>query len=149
MRWFTLILVVVLVGCGYRTAATPPFAAAQGVLDGIAANHPNLQRLTLHAVPADKSDSVQIASTVAERRGTPSDPEDLEALSTGKEVILDEPGALDVTVPILMTDGKPTAVVGVTLKMKEGADRDALVKEAHAIAEEFAKAIQAAAKPLW
>lgn len=151
MRWVPLLLLVVLVGCGTKTPApaAAPFAAAQSVLDGVASSHPNLQRLTLHAVPAGKTQSTQVASTMAERRGKVSDPEDLEALSTGKEVILDEPGAIDVTVPILMVDGKPTAVAGVTLTMKEGADRDALVKEARDIAQELAKAVQAAGKALW
>ena len=86
---------------------------------------------------------------MADRRGKPSDPEDLEALKTGKEVILEEPGAIDVTVPILVVDGKATAVSGVTLAFQEGADRDALVSEARAIAQELEKAIQAADKPLW
>ena len=156
MRWITLVLFVVLVGCGSQNDAksgagdgAAPFSAAQEILDGVASRHANLQRLTLHAVPADKAECTQIASTMPERRGKPSDPEDLEALRTGKEVILDEPGAIDVTVPILMADGKPTAVAGVTLAAKEGADRDALVVEARAIAKKLEEAIRAADKPLW
>ena len=156
MRWVTLTLFVALVGCGSQNdtengaeGGATSFTAAQEILDGVAAGHPNLKRLTLHAVPAGKSECTQIASTMASRRGKPSDPEDLNALSTGKEVILDEPGAIDVTVPILATDGKPTAVTGVTLALKDGADREALLAEARAIAEELAAAIQAAGKPVW
>ena len=156
MRWITLVLFVVLIGCGPQQDAengagegAAPFSAAQEILDGVAARHASLQRLTLHAVPADKAECTQIASTMSERRGKPSDPEDLDALRTGKEVILDEPDAIDVTVPILMADGKPTAVAGVTLALKEGADRDALVSEARAIAQELEKAIQSAGKPVW
>ena len=156
MRWITLALFVVLVGCGSQDDAetgagdgAAPFPAAQEILDGVAARHANLQRLTLHAVPADKSECTQIASTQPGRRGKPSDPEDLEALRTGDEVILDEAGAIDVTVPILAVDGKPTAVAGVTLALNEGADRDDLVSEARAIAQELEKEIQSADKPLW
>ena len=154
MRWIVLVLAVSLVGCGAQEEAptddaAAPFPEAQKVLDGIAAKHANLKRLTLHTIPTGKTECTQIASTMAARRGKPSDPEDLEAMKTGKEVILDEPGALDVTVPILVVDGTPTAVTGVTLAMEEGADRDALANEARAIAQEFEKAIKAAEKPLW
>jgi ligand-binding sensor protein len=152
MRRITLVLLVLLVGCGSQNDAgdgATSFSAAQKVLDGVAAQHANLKRLTLHAVPAGKTECTQIASTRADRRGRPSDPEDLEALRTGKEVILDEAGAIDVTVPILVADGKAAAVTGVTLTLKDGADRDSLLNEAHAIAKELEKAIQSAAKPLW
>ena len=152
MRLVTLVLLVLLVGCGSQYDAgdgAASFSAAQKVLDGVASQHANLKRLTLHAVPAGKSDCTQVASTMADRRGKPSDPEDLEALRTGKEVILDEEGAIDVTVPILVVDGKATAVTGVTLTLKEGVDRDSLLKEARAVAKALEKAIQAAPKPLW
>lgn len=155
MRYITLVLCLALVGCGYQSASdgdsgtsAADFSDAQKVLDGVASKHTNVKRLTLHAVPAG-GECTQIASTMASRRGKPSDPEDLEALSTGKEVVLDEEGAIDVTVPILMKDGKPTAVAGVTLAMAEGADREKLIGEARAIAQELAQGISAADKPLW
>jgi hypothetical protein len=106
-------------------------------------------RLTLHAVPEGKTECTQVASTAKKRRGKPSDPEDLEAMKTGRQVVLDEPGAIDVTVPILRKGNKPTAVAGVTLRAAEGADRAALVNEARAIAEELAVAVRAAGKPVW
>jgi hypothetical protein len=156
MRWVTFVLVGVLAGCGGKDetgksgqSGAAQFAAAQGVVDAIAKRHPEVKRLTLHAVPAGKSGAVQLASTMATRRGKPSDPEDLEALRTGKEVVLDEKGALDVTVPILVADGKPGAVTGVTLEMPEGSDREALIAEARAIAAEVEKEVRAAGKPLW
>jgi hypothetical protein len=156
MRWVMLVLFVCLVGCGSENDAengagddTVPFSTAQEILDGVASRHANLKRLTLHAVPTDEAACMQIASTMAARRGKPSDPEDLDALRTGNEVILDEPDAIDVTVPILVADGKPTAVAGVTLALKAGDDRDVRVKEARAIAQELEKEIRAASKPLW
>ena len=128
---------------------TTSFAAAQAIVDGVAARHADLERLTLHAVPAGKTETTQIASTMAARRGKPSDPEDIEALRTGQEVVLDEAGAVDLTVPIMLTDGKATAVAGVTLKAADDADHDALVKKARAIAKELEKEIQAAGKSIW
>lgn len=156
MRWILIVALGLLVGCGSQNGTgtgdgegAVPFPDAQKIIDGVAANHPNLTRLTLHAVPTGKAVCTQLASTMAGRRGKPSDPEDLKALETGEEVILDEEGALDVTVPILMKDGKPTAVAGVTLAVKEGADRDALVSEARTIAQEVEKGVEAAGKPVW
>ena len=83
------------------------------------------------------------------RRGKPSDPEDLEAMKSGKVVVLDEEGALDVTVPILMVNGKATAVAGVTLRMEEGSNRSILQGKARTIANELATAVRAAGKPVW
>lgn len=152
MRCLVLIAFGLLLGCGsqdQQKLATSSDGAAQALVDGVAAANAGVKRLTLHAVPAGKDACTQVASTMAERRGKPSDPEDLEALGSGKEVVLDEDGAVDVTVPILVVDGKPTAVVGVTLALAEGADRDALVAEARAVARELESKIQAAKKPLW
>lgn len=156
MRYITLTLFMALVECGSQSdsdsdweTSAADFSDAQKVLDGVASQHTNLKRLTLHAVPEGGDECSQIASTMASRRGKPSDPEDLEALRTGKKVVLDEEGAIDVTVPILMKEGKPTTVAGVTLALEEGADRDKLIGEARAIAQELAKGISSAGKPLW
>jgi hypothetical protein len=156
MRWLVLVLAGVVVGCGSQDdggggagAGASPFPAAQQIIDRIAARHADLRRLTLHAVPAGKTECLQLASTMPERRGKPSDPEDREALKTGIEVVLDEPGAIDVTVPILKVDDKPTAVAGVTLTLAPGAEREAAVTQARTIAQELEKEIQAAGGPLW
>lgn len=152
MRWMILVACGMLIGCGgdeQTTTDAASFAGAQAVIDQVAAKHADLKRLTLHAVPTGKEACTQIASTMASRRGKPSDPEDLKALETGEEVKLDEGGALDLTVPIRMVDGKPTAVAGVTITHGEGADAEALVNKARAIAKELEAALQAADKPLW
>jgi len=152
MRLIMLMAVGLLVACGSKDKgedASTSFAAAQAIVDQIASEHGNVQRLTLHAVPAGKDGCTQVASTLASRRGKPSDPEDLQALETGKEVVLDEAGAIDLTVPIRMVDGKPTAVAGVTMKVQDGADRDALLAEARSVAKALEAAIESAKKPLW
>ena len=146
MRVLSLLIVAVLGACA---STKSPYPAAQDIVDGVAAKHPELVRLTLHAVPDGKSECVQLASTVAGRRGKPSDSEDLKAMKTGEQVVLDESGAIDVTVPILRVDGKATAVAGVTLSHGDGADRAALISKARGIAEELASAVRAAGKPVW
>ena len=146
MRIYAVLIATMLVACASMKA---PYPAAQDIVDSVAAKHPELVRLTLHAVPEGKMECTQIASTMKKRRGKPSDPEDLEAMKTGREVVMSEADALDVTVPILRKNGKATAVAGVTLKMADGANRYGLVTKARAIAEELARAVQAAGKPVW
>jgi hypothetical protein len=126
-----------------------PVPGRQEIVDAVAARHADLARLTLHAVPMGATQCPQLASALPDRRGEPSDPEDLQALRTGKEVVLAEPGAMDVTVPILVQDGAPTAVAGVTLRTDGGAGRDVVVSRARRIAEELASEIRSAGKPLW
>jgi hypothetical protein len=146
MRLVPLFAALTLAAC----ASSPdPYPDAQEVLAGVAAKHQDLVRLTLHAVPQGSTQCTQVASTVAARRGKPSDPEDLQALRTGNAVVLDEQGAIDVTVPILMQGVTPTAVAGVTLRADQGANRDAVVQRAHSIAQELATAIKATGKGLW
>jgi len=146
MRILSFVALAVLAACA---SMKNPYPDAQAAVDRVASRHDDLVRLTLHAVPADGKECTQVASTMAKRRGKPSDPEDLQAMKDGKVTVLDEKGNVDVTVPILMKSGKPTAVAGVTLKSGEGADRDALVKKAKAIAEELGREVQAAGKPVW
>ena len=141
-----LLMTIILAACA---SSKTPYPAAQDIVDDVAAAHPDLVRLTLHAVPAGKTECTQIASTVKKRRGKPSDPEDLKAMKTGQQIVMDESGAIDVTVPILRKSGKPTAVAGVTLRAEEGADRVALVHKARVIAEELAAAVHAAGDPVW
>jgi len=148
MRVSLLIVAALLAACA-STGGDVPYPDAQQIVDRIAAEHTDLVRLTLHAVPAGKTQCTQLASTMPERRGKPSDPEDLEAMRTGKEVVLTEPGAIDVTVPILDKGGKPSAIAGVTLRAGETADRDALIQQAKKIAGDLASAVSASAKPVW
>jgi len=148
MRFLPLFLVALLAACSSMKGDVP-YPDAQKVVDQVAAKHSNLIRLTLHAVPQGQTQCTQLASTMAERRGKPSDPEDLQAMKTGKRIVLEEPGAVDVTVPILMKGGKPTAIAGVTLRAPAGSDRNALVRQAGAIGEELAAEVRAAGKPLW
>jgi hypothetical protein len=148
MRCLPLLLLCLIAACASPNA-NAPYPAAQDIVDDVAGRYPDVVRLTLHAVPANGTQCLQLASTVPARRGLPSDPEDLTALSSGKIVVLEEPEAVDVTVPILADGGSPTAVAGVTLRARTGSDRAALQKRAQAIADDLAAEVRAAGKPLW
>jgi hypothetical protein len=91
-------------------------ATPQSVVEAVAKKNPDCTRLTLHCTKVNASGPSVCASTAADKLGRPSDPEDLTAMSTGHPVVLEEGGALDVTVPIMMKDGKALAACGVTLK---------------------------------
>jgi hypothetical protein len=137
------VVALLLHGCAGAPAA--PCADTQRIVESIAAKHPECVRLTVHAVPPAGGGHVAVASTSATKLGKPSDAEDLEAMQTGKPVLLDEPGALDVTVPMLWQDHVWTAACGVTLQATAGASRADLQTRAEAIAKEVetAMAVQA------
>lgn len=105
----------------------------QAVVEQIAKEHPECTRLTVHCTPAGETAAIACASTAADKKGKPSDPEDLRAMQTGQTVVLDEAGALDVTVPICAKDGKHMAACGVTLK--GAGSRDQQIAAATAIAK--------------
>ena len=132
-------------GCAGGAA---PSAGIQQIVDSVQAKHTDLVRLTVHAVPAGKTQACAVASTAADKRGKPSDPEDLEAMSSGKEVVLDQGGNVDVTVPLPGMDGKNVGAVGVTLKAGSKS-RDQLIGDARNIAQSVIDAVRAAKTPLW
>ena len=120
-------------------AGAPEPSGHQTLVESVAAKNSDIVRLTLHLVPSGESDYKAVASTLASKIGKPSDPEDLEAIRTGKTVVLDEPGGIDVTIPIQMVNGKHTVAAGVTLKKSVG--RVAAINAANAIAAELENAL--------
>jgi hypothetical protein len=149
MRFVPWLLVATLGACASSSEGVTPFAKAQAVVEGVAARHADLVRLTLHGVPSGSAECTLLASTEPGRAGEASDPEDLQALETDTPVVLEEEDALDVSVPILRESGAPIAVVGVTLRSTADSDRAVLVGRAKGIAEEVASAVQAAGMPPW
>ena len=105
----------------------------QVVVEKIAKENPGVTRLTVHCLQAGGG-AMACASTSADKKGKPSDPEDLKAIQTGETVVLEEGGALDVTVPIMAKDGKFGAACGVTMKA-DGMSRDQVVAKAKAVAQ--------------
>lgn len=110
-------------------------AKAQSVVESVAKQHPDCVRLTVHCTM--EGGTKACASTVADKIGKASDKEDLDAMRTGETIVLDEAGAIDVTVPINGKDGKYASACGVT--MKAGTPRD----QALAKATTIAKAVEA------
>jgi len=129
-----LSLVTLLTSCTStsRTGFDP--AAAQAAVEAVAKEHPDCVRLTVHCAADGAAGSIACASTAPEKKGKPSDPEDQKAMASGQPVVLEEAGALDVTVPILAKDGKHMAACGVTLK-SAGMSREQVIAKASSIAK--------------
>lgn len=136
MRTFLSVLVLSLVAvlssaCA-STAKCSSCTSAQGVVDTVAKQHAECTRLSVHCAMAGGAKCC--ASTQADKVGKASDKEDLEAMQTGKAVVLDEAGSFDVTVPMRGKDGKFQSACGVTLK-GAGMSREQAVAKATAIAQ--------------
>lgn len=131
-----LAAIAALPACSSTGSCCDSANAPQTVVGNVAKANPAVTRLSIHC--PDDGALKTCASTAADRVGKPSDAEDKKALESGQEVVLEEKGALDVTVPICLKDGKATAVCGVTLKT-DGMNRD----QAIAKAREIAKAVEA------
>ncbi len=105
---------------------------SQATVEKVAKEHPGLTRLTVHCMMDGKP--MACASTAADKKGKPSDAEDVKAMQSGQPVVLDEQGLLDVTVPILAKDGKFHGACGVTMPTT-GMTREQAVAKATSIAK--------------
>jgi hypothetical protein len=149
MRSGVVLLALLLCSCQLTSKKGNEFSEAQRFVEQMVAKHPEIVRLTIHAVPTGETRSRIIACNVYEKRGKPSDPEDLEVMKTKKTVVLREGNNLDVTAAILDKAGKAIAATGITLTFPSNTSQEALVKKAEEIAQELTGAIQAAGQPLW
>ena len=154
LRCFTMLMLMLMAVASFlssccATCADDSSSGAQKIVDEALKRHPEVVRLTIHAVPQGESQMRGVASNSAAKLGKPSDPEDLRTLQTGAEVVLQEGDHIDVTLPLTDANGTRIATAGVTLANPKGRTRDELVADARAIAAELGAAIRAAPKPLW
>jgi hypothetical protein len=132
---FLLLSTLAAIGCKSTSAEKRCCEAceqAQAVVERVARENPSVTRLTVHCTPPKGGAPMACASTSADKRGKPSDPEDLRAMQSGRPEVMEEGTALDVTVPIMQKDGRYTGACGVTLK-PEGT-REATIERARSIA---------------
>ena len=135
--------------CQQTTKSSNDFKQAQTLIDKTMAAHPEIIRLTIHAVPKGQTQSRIIACNLREKLGKLDDPEDLEVVKTKKTIVLKEGDNLDVTTPILDKAGNAIAATGITLKGLNGNNEQRLTEKAKAIAAELSKAIQDSPEPFW
>lgn len=103
-------------GAAKRSSAPTRKIFAQELVDSFAAGNPDVVRIGLHVTPPQFADNIIVASNVSSKVGKKSDPEDLEAMKTGKPVVLKEGGNLDVTLPLHDASGELIGAIGLTFK---------------------------------
>ncbi len=146
MKFLASLAFLGVVACASPDHGRASYPEAQHIVEQVAARHPDVVRLTIHAMPAKSSHSRIIASNVHAKLGKASDPEDLHAMETKQPVTLSEGQNLDYTAPVVDASGKAIAAIGVTVK---GASEAAKLATAKLIAGELSSAILASGKPLW
>jgi hypothetical protein len=121
------------------SAFLPGNTLAQRLVNQLAKKHPELVRIGLHVTPPGSSENIIIASNVAAKLGQKSDPEDLQAMKTGRPVVLREGGNFDVTLPLHDAMGRIIGAIGLTLKPAAGEQEGDATRRAGAIASELEK----------
>lgn len=83
-----------------------PFA--QQLIVRIKAEHPEIQKLSLHAVPPGQTESAIIASNLPEKIGKPSSPSDLQTVAAGQPNVhrIDKGKFWDTFVPVRNQNGR-------------------------------------------
>src|SRR5262249_8018237 len=98
--------------------------------------NPGIVRLSVHRYDPDLG-GVIVASTMTSKVGLPSHAEDLRAMATLQPVVIELGSDLDVTVPILVHDGRAQACVGIVMTTGPRMPRETLIANARAIAHEI------------
>jgi hypothetical protein len=128
------------------SAATGAKIYAQRLVDELALRHPELVRIGMHVTAPGKSENVIIACNLPERIGQKSDPEDLNAMKTGKTVVLKEGADFDVTLPLHDAASKLIGALGLTFKPRRGEQDADAARRAGTIARELEKRIASASQ---
>lgn len=124
-----------------RSALAQPKTLSQKLVDELAKKHPELVRIGLHVTPPGSAENIIVASNVAAKIGQKSDPEDLQAMKSGRPVVLKEGTNFDVTLPLHDATGKVIGAIGLTLKPSDGEKEAGAKRRAQAIAGELEKQI--------
>ena len=146
MKLLAVLLVLGAVSCSSTAVKNTAHPDAQRRLEAVVKQHPDIVRLTIHAVPRGETKSRIVATNVAAKLGAWSDPEDLQAMATQKPVIVEEGENLDYTAPVVDWQGQSVAAVGVTVK---GTNKTDMLTSAIMIADQMAASILQAETPLW
>ena len=119
---------------------------AQKLVDDLVAKRPDIVRVGMHLTPPNGPDNIIVASNVAAKVGQKSDPEDLQAMRTGRPVVLREDGNVDITVPLHDSSGKLIGAIGLTIRPGPGEQESSVTRRASGIARELEMQIPSKAK---
>jgi len=111
-------------------------AKIQKFIENLKSEDSTIEEINVHATGND-GETMRIASTTPGRAGTPSDPEDIDAIIENKVIVIPEGGSLDVTVPMANKAGMPAAVAGITIALKDGLDKAGATSKAVELAKKI------------
>jgi hypothetical protein len=114
---------------------------AQKLVVEFAAKHTDVVRVALHITPPHGPDNLIVACNIAARVGKKSDPEDIQAMLTGRPVVLKEEGNFDVTLPLHTASGKVIGAIGLTFKPQDNEQESGATARARKMAAEVEKQI--------
>jgi hypothetical protein len=121
---------------GVKSSASQGDILAQKLVDDLTAKYAGVARVALHLTPPNRAENIIVACNTAARIGWKSDPEDLEAMRTGKPVVQKEEGNFDVTATLHTACGRTIGAIGLTFK-PSGEQEAAAAKRAGKMAEEL------------
>jgi len=131
---------------GARGSSMASKTFAQKLVDELVARHPELIRVGLHVTPPKTSENPIIASNVSEKIGQRSHPEDLQAMQSGKPIVLKEGENFDVTLPLHDAAGEIIGAIGLTFKPRPSEQENDAIGRARDAARELEKQILSKAK---
>ena len=131
---------------GARGSKVPGKTLAQKLVDDLVAKRPGIVRVGMHLTPPNSPANIIVASNVAAKIGQKSDPEDLQAMRTGRPVVLREDGNFDITLPLHDASGKLIGAIGLTIRPGAGEQESSTTRWARGIARELGMQISSKAK---
>src|SRR5262245_27560483 len=134
----TLVLLQLATACAGTQAATD--RKLQQMVFDLQRTNPGIIRLSVHRYDPDLG-GVIVASTVTAKVGLPSHSEALRAMATLQPVVIELGSDLDVTVPILVRDGRAQACVGIVMTTGPRMPRETLIANARAVAKQIEDAM--------
>jgi DNA-binding beta-propeller fold protein YncE len=116
---------------------------AQDLLVKTASEHPELQKLGLHAIPPGQKDYAIIANPITSKIGKKSSEDDLAVLHSGKpSVKRNEKGSFyDLCLPISDAAGRPLGITVMEIPFASAKDTNEALAKATAVRDELQKNI--------
>lgn len=105
------------------------------------ASFPDLVRVGLHVTPPNRRDNMIVASSLPSKVGKESDPEGLDAMRTGKAMVLREGRNFHVILPLHDASDTVIVVLGLTFKPASAKKESDMVERARRVVHQFEKQI--------
>lgn len=136
LLWFGMGLAFAAQEMGTVNTSKESVAKIQAYIESMKNKTPSIEEIAIYATLAD-GNTMRIACTELNKVGHPADPEDIDAIIENKVVIIEEGEVLDVTIPMVNTEGLPAAVAGIKVALGKNMTKDSAKEQALAMAKEI------------